>query len=58
MTEKLFTGTLNHDQNKTKTKLNLIGIRGDIKGTFSKKYSKFFFLETIRMMKLKLGILA
>ena len=27
-------------------------------GKFLKKYSKFFFSETIRRMKLKLGILA
>ena len=38
--------------------LNLIGLRGDIKGKFSKKYSKFFFSETVRRMNLKIGILA
>ena len=39
--------------------LNLIGWRGDIKGKFSrKKNSKFFFSETVRRMKLKIGILA
>ena len=37
--------------------LDLIGLRGDIKGKFSKKCSKFFFSETVRRMKLKLGIL-
>ena len=39
--------------------LNLIGRQGDIKGRFSrKKKSKLFFSETVRRMKLKLGILA
>ena len=38
--------------------LDLIGLLGKIKGKFSKKYSKFFFSETVRRMKLKLGILA
>ena len=38
--------------------LNLIGWRGNIKGKFSKKYSIFFFSETVRRMKLKIGILA
>ena len=33
-------------------------LTGDIKGKFSQKYSKKFFSETIRRMKLKLGILA
>ena len=32
-------------------------LTGDIKGKFSKKYSKFFFSKTLRRMKLKLGIL-
>ena len=31
---------------------------GHIKGKFSKKYSKFFFSDIVRRMKLKLGILA
>ena len=35
----------------------LLNLIGDIKGKFSKKYSKFFFSETVRRMKLKLGIL-
>ena len=30
----------------------------DIKGKFSKNFSKFFFSETVRRMKMKLGILA
>ena len=34
------------------------GTGGDIKGKFSKKYSKFFFSETVRRMNLKIGILA
>ena len=38
--------------------LDLIGLRGDIKGKFSKKYSKFFFSGIVRRMKLKVGILA
>ena len=38
--------------------LDLIGLQGNIKGKFSNFFSKFFFSETIRRMKLKLGILA
>ena len=38
--------------------LDLIGCRGDVKGKFLKKKSKFFFSEIVRRMKLKLGILA
>ena len=37
--------------------LNLIGCLCDIQGKFSKKYSKFFFSETIRRTKLKLSAL-
>ena len=33
-------------------------LTGDINGKFLKKDSKFFFSETVRRMKLKLGILA
>ena len=33
-------------------------LTGRIKGKFFKKYSTFLFLETIRRMKLKLGMLA
>ena len=36
--------------------LNLIGYHGNIKGKFSKKYSKIFSSEAIRGMKLKLCI--
>ena len=38
--------------------LNLIGLRGDIKGKFLKKICKILFTETFRRMKLKIGILA
>ena len=34
--------------------LNLIGCHGNIKGKFSKKYSKIFSSEAVRGMKLKL----
>ena len=36
--------------------LNLIGCHGNIKGKFSKKYSKLFSSEIIRGMKVKLCI--
>ena len=36
--------------------VNLIGCRRGKKGQFSKKCLKIFFSETIRRMKLKLGI--
>ena len=36
----------------------MIGRLDDIKGKFSKKYSKFFLSEIVRRMKLKLAILA
>ena len=36
--------------------LNLIGCHGNIKGKFSKNYSKIFSSEAIRVMKLKLSI--
>ena len=39
--------------------LDLIGLQGNIKGKFSIFFSsKFFFSETVRRIKLKLGILA
>ena len=36
--------------------VELIGCRGDMKGQFSKTYSKLLLSETTRGMKLKLGI--